>query len=288
MSLPSERIVEGRDLVAAEQVRVHPDARPARRVIALDAAGAGPELVLGILGVDPELDRVAAQRHVGLAEAERLAGGDADLGGHHVEPGQHLGHRMLDLDPAVDLDEVEGARRVDEELERADVLVAGGDDGPQGALREIGPGGVGQGRRGRLLEDLLVPALDRAVALAHVDAVPVAVDRDLDLDVPVLVEPLLEVERIVAERGLGLGAADAHRGLELARRPDHAHALAAAARRRLDEHRIADPLGLAEGVHLVAEHPFRARDRRQAVGRQQLRACRPCWRTARGRRPAGR
>src|SRR6185369_646206 len=46
--LAKERIVEGWDLVAAEQVRVHPDARPARRVIALDAAGPGPELVLGI------------------------------------------------------------------------------------------------------------------------------------------------------------------------------------------------------------------------------------------------
>ena len=52
-------------------------------------------------------------------------------------------------------------------------------------------------------------ALDRAVALAHVDAVAVAVDRDLDLDVAVLVEPLLEVERVVAEGGLRLGAADA-------------------------------------------------------------------------------
>ena len=54
-----------------------------------------------------------------------------------------------------------------------------------------------------------MPALDRAVALAEVDAVAVAVDRDLDLDVAVLVEPLLEVERVVAERGLRLGAADA-------------------------------------------------------------------------------
>ena len=52
-------------------------------------------------------------------------------------------------------------------------------------------------------------ALDRAVALAEVDAVAVAIDRDLDLDVAVLVEPLLEVERVVAERGLRLRAADA-------------------------------------------------------------------------------
>ncbi len=89
-----------------------------------------------------------------------------------------------------------------------DVLVAGRDDGPDGALGEVGPGGVGQGRRRRLLDDLLVPPLDRAVALAQVDTVAVAVDRDLDLDVAVLVEPLLEVQRVVAEGGLGLGPAD--------------------------------------------------------------------------------
>ena len=36
----------------------------------------------------------------------------------------------------------------------------------------------------------------------------VPVDRDLYLDVPVLVEPLLEVERVVPERRLRLAAAD--------------------------------------------------------------------------------
>ena len=47
--------------------------------VALDDAGLRPEVVLGVLGVDPELDGVAAERDVGLAEAERLAGGDPDL-----------------------------------------------------------------------------------------------------------------------------------------------------------------------------------------------------------------
>ena len=98
----------------------------------------------------------------------------------------------------------------------------------------------------------------------------VAIDGDLDLDVAVLVEPLLEVERVVAEGGLRLGAADPKCRLELARGADHAHALAAATGRRLDQDRVADPLGLAQGVKLVAEHPVRARDRRQAVGSQQL------------------
>ena len=57
--------------------------------------------------------------------------------------------------------------------------------------------------------------------------------------------------------------------LELARRAHHAHALAAAAGRRLDQDRVADPLGLLEGVEVVAEHPVRARDRGQALGAEQ-------------------
>ena len=52
---------------------------PPGREVALDDAGLGPEVVLGVLGVDAELDGVAAQRDVRLGEPERLAGGDADL-----------------------------------------------------------------------------------------------------------------------------------------------------------------------------------------------------------------
>jgi hypothetical protein len=84
------------------------------------------------------------------------------------------------------------------------------------AIGQIRASGVGERRARRLLDDLLVAALDRAVTLAHVDGVAEAVHRDLDLDVAVVVEELLEIERVVAEAGLGLGAADLEGGLELA------------------------------------------------------------------------
>src|SRR4029079_12435908 len=199
--LAEERVVVRRDLVARVDVRVQLDAGLARRQVALDDAGARPELALGVLGVDPELDRVAAGHDVRLAEAQRLAGGDPDLGRDEVDPGQGLGHRVLDLDPAVDLDEVEVALGVDEELQRADVLVAGLDNRPHRAGAEVVAALVRQ-RGGRpRLDDLLVPPLRGAVALAEMDALAVAIDRDLDLDVAVLVEPALEVQRVVADRG---------------------------------------------------------------------------------------
>jgi hypothetical protein len=81
---------------------------------------------------------------------------------------------VLDLDPAVDLDEVRVAVAIDQELECPDVLVAGCDDGPNGPLGEVGSSVVGQRRRGRFLEDLLMASLDGAVPLAEVDPVPVA------------------------------------------------------------------------------------------------------------------
>ena len=106
----------------------------------------GRKSCVRVLGVDPELDRVAAERHVRLAEAERLAGRDPHLRRDHVDAGERLGHRVLDLDAAVDLDEVDAAVAVDQELERADVLVAGRGRRPDGPLGEVGPGALRRGR----------------------------------------------------------------------------------------------------------------------------------------------
>ena len=61
-----------------------------------------------------------------------LAGGDADLLAHQVDAGDQFGHRMLDLDAGVDLDEVEVVVLVDQELAGAGVVVAGRLDQPHG------------------------------------------------------------------------------------------------------------------------------------------------------------
>ncbi len=83
-------------------------------------AGRGPEFDSGILGIEPALDGVAARGHLILAEGEGLAAGDAQLGGHQVDAGDHLGDRMLDLDTRVHLQEIEIlARGVDDEFHRS-------------------------------------------------------------------------------------------------------------------------------------------------------------------------
>ena len=57
-----------------------------------------------------------------LRERQVAAGGDADLLEHEVDVGDHLGHRMLDLDAGVHLDEIELAVLV-EELDGADAEI---------------------------------------------------------------------------------------------------------------------------------------------------------------------
>src|SRR2546425_10626134 len=71
----------------------------------------------------------------------------------------------------------------------------------------------------------------------------VGVGKHLDLDVSRLLEVALEVDRAVAERAGGLAPRRPECPLELRRLTDEAHALAAAAHRRLDHQRVADLAG---------------------------------------------
>ena len=98
---------------------------------------------------------------------------------------------------------------------------------------------VGEERRGRLLDQLLVPALQRAVAGRDHDDVAVLVGQALGLDVPRLVEVLLHEALAATERADGL----ADRGLvevgDLVLLAGHLEAAAAAAEGRLDRDRQA-------------------------------------------------
>ena len=121
-----------------------------------------------VLGVDAALDRVPALHDVALAVAQLQARGHADLLLHDVDAGDHLGHRVLDLHARVHLDEVELVVLV-EELEGAGAAVADLAAGVRAALADaLDEARLDAGRR-RLLDDLLVAALHRAVALAEVD-----------------------------------------------------------------------------------------------------------------------
>ena len=187
----------------------------------------------------PSMPRLAGLRR------QRLALGDPQLQLHQVQAGDLLGDRVLDLQPGVHLQEVEGPVAVQHELDGAragvaDRLARGdGRGGQRGAQAGV------DGRRRALLDDLLVAALDGALALEQVDHGARGVAEDLHLDVPGVGDEPLEEHGAVAERGGRLAACAADRLGQLRRAGDQPHAAAAAAERRLDQQREADPMAAA-------------------------------------------
>jgi hypothetical protein len=181
-------------------------------------------------------DQVAAARDVQLKLDE-------------VEPGRRLGHRVLDLQPGVDLEEGEQLlARLVKELHGAGALVAGG-------VHERGGGGAQPGvllgaqrRRAGLLDQLLVAALQRAVPDPGCPHRPVPVGDDLNLDVPPALDEALEEDDGVTEGALRLGLGARECVVELVRRAHDADAPAATAAAGLDDQGVADGAGLPDGL----------------------------------------
>ena len=72
----------------------------------INLARAGSEIVVGILGVDSALDRVAARGAVHDVSGKRFAGSDTNLLFDEVTTANFLGNGMLHLDTGVHLHKV--------------------------------------------------------------------------------------------------------------------------------------------------------------------------------------
>ena len=96
-----------------------------------------------------------------LAESDWLPGRDAQLLLDEVKPGDELGHGVLHLEARVDLEEVVLCRVVEvgDELDRAGVDVAGGAGERRRLLAERPAQILVHDRRRRLLDNLLMSAL---------------------------------------------------------------------------------------------------------------------------------
>ncbi len=155
---------------------------------------------------------------------------------------------MLDLDPAVQLEEEEVAA-VEHELGRAGARVADRAPEPDRRVAHLGAQRGVQRRRRRLLEHLLVAPLDRALALAERDERAVLVAEQLDLHVSRPLDVPLREHPVVSERGRSLAPRGLERSGQLVPRAHDAHPAPAAARRRLEQQRKAELLRLARLDH---------------------------------------
>ncbi len=166
---------------------------------------------------------------------KRHAVGHQELEPHQVEAGDELGDGMLDLEPGVDLQEGEAPVGEDEELDGAGVDVADGARRGHRRRPQLGAPLRGDDRGRALLDDLLVAALDRALALEEMHHGAVRVTEDLHFDVAGASHVGLDEHGPVTEGGARFALGGRHGVGERVGALHHAHAPATPARGGLHE-----------------------------------------------------
>jgi hypothetical protein len=261
--LGDHRVELGGDGVPLGHAAVDPEAGTRREAEVDEGPGSGREPGVGVFGVEAHLDGVP--RDGGRVAHEPPAAGDVDLELHEVEARRHFRDGVLDLEARVHLEEGERpALRVVEELDGPRVAVPGRPRDPERGGFQLALDVGGHRGCGRLLEDLLVPPLDGAVADPDGPRRAVRVAEDLHLDVPDALEELLDEDGRVAEgpERLVLRALEGRGHLAGARHD--ADPASSPARGRLDDDRVAESLGRGRRLARAGHGPAAPRDHRDA------------------------
>src|SRR4030095_8425290 len=105
-----------------------------------------------------------------------------------------FGHRVLDLQPRINLEKVERVAAIDQELDRAGVAISHRPRRRDGRAGHPGTKRRRHRRRRALFDHLLVAPLRGAVALEQMDHLAVGVAEDLYLDVPRTIDAPLDAQ----------------------------------------------------------------------------------------------
>src|SRR3954447_2407066 len=153
---------------------------------------------------------------------------------------------MLDLQPGVHFHEIELARWIEQEFQRSRSLIAKLFYRGHSDVAHARPQFSRHLRRRRLLDQLLVPALHRAITLAEMNRVAIAVAKHLDLDVAGIDDGALQDDGGITERALRLRPRAAERTRKSRAAPPQPHAAPAATGHRLDHDGEADLFGFSQ------------------------------------------
>ena len=159
--------------------------------------------------------------------------GNADHLRDQVDVGDELGDGVLDLDACVEFEKPDLIAR-HQELGRAGAAVVSCPSKRNSRFIKPRAQRVIDDRRGALLEHLLVPTLDRAVALAERDHTTVGIGKQLDFDVVRALDKSLGVHAAITKGALGFARRGSARLVELVGRAHDAHAAPATTGRRLE------------------------------------------------------
>ena len=260
--LAQHRVIERADALAFQHAVVNPYS--GGRLPAQHVAGLRQEALGRVFGVQAYFHGMPGQGHVGLGQWQWLAGGDLQLPGHQVEPGDQLGDRVLHLQAGVHFQEVKAPVAVEQKLHGAGAHVV---HRAPSLERGLAHGLAQVGRHhwaGRFFDDFLMAALHRAVALAQVYQLAVTVAEHLDFDVTRLNQRLFQNQLGAAEGVERFGACRTQLRQQLILLMDQAHATPTAAGTGLDHQRVADAFGVALQGRVILIGALVARNARHA------------------------
>ena len=261
--LADQGVVVGRNLVAAVQVRIDANAVAARCVEVLDHAWARHERCR-VFSVDPAFQRVTVNVHVSLGEGQLVACRNAQHLFNDVDAGDHFGHRVLYLHTSVHLDEVETTIFV-QELESTRTTVVDVNACLNAACQNFLASLLVDARCWRFFQNLLVTTLQRAIAVAQVDRVTLAVGNNLDFHVTWVGQVFFQVDHRVAEPGAGFFAGLLGGFDQVFFTVHNAHATTTTAASGFDDHRVADFTANAQcGFRVFRQRAVRAWNSRYA------------------------
>ncbi|MCY1220949.1 hypothetical protein D9M72_329860 [compost metagenome] len=273
-NLDEQWVVEaGNDCTRIGGAAIETDAEAGRRAITGDAAIVRNEVLLRVFGGDAALQRVTVEADVflrGNARFRRAYGvtvEDVDLRLDDVDASHDFRDGVLHLNARVDLDEVELAGvGIHQILDRAGADIARRTGDHQRIVGKLLALRIREVGRRRALDDLLVAALDRAVALEEMHDIAVGIAEDLAFDVAGAFDELFEIDLVLAEGGLGLALGFGHLADQVFRVANGAHAASATAPGGLEHDRIADLGGEAMDFLFVLRQRIGGRHDRHADG----------------------